>query len=207
MLDFLTISLIILLAVISPGPDFAIVSRNALRYSQKIGLFTAMGVSCGALFHGSYCILGFAIVISKSLLAFNIIKYVGAAYLIYLGIKGLLEKQTSSNQVTIEKFVKEISAAQAFRQGILCNVLNPKTILFFLALFTMMIKPSTSLATQAGYGIEISIIHFSWFSLVALFFSHPKVKLFLGKFFHYITKAFGGLLVIFGLKIATISQH
>ena len=111
MLEFMTISLIITLAVMSPGPDFAIVSRNALRYSQKTGLFTAMGIACGSLFHASYCILGFAIVISKSILLFNIIKYIGASYLIYIGIKGLLEKKTSSN-IEAQKSNAEISAFQ-----------------------------------------------------------------------------------------------
>lgn len=207
MLEFLTVSIIILLAVISPGPDFAIVSRNALRYSQKTALLTAAGIAASTLFHATYCILGFAILISKSLLLFNIIKYIGAAYLIYLGIKGLREKNPSSAQTEIEKSNKNISLLQAFGQGLLCNALNPKTILFFLALFTMMIKPSMPLTLQAGYGLEIAMIHFLWFSFVAILFSHQKVKLFLGKFLHYITKAFGGFLVLFGLKIAALTQR
>lgn len=93
MLEFFTISIVILLAAISPGPDFALVTRNSLRHSQKAGVMTALGIAIGTLFHASYCILGFVIIISKSILLFNIIKYMGASYLIYLGIKGLLEKK------------------------------------------------------------------------------------------------------------------
>src|SRR5579863_5423615 len=102
MIEFLTISTIITLAVISPGPDFALVSRNALRYSQKVGIMTSLGTGSGALFHATYCILGFAIIISQSVLLFNVIKYLGAAYLIYLGGKGLLEKKTAT-QINDEK--------------------------------------------------------------------------------------------------------
>lgn len=207
MLEFLTISLIISLAVISPGPDFVIVSRNALSYSQKIGVMTALGIACSTLFHASYCILGFAIIVSKSLILFNIIKYVGASYLIYLGIKGLLDRSKHNISSLHQSTQKNITIMQAFNQGLLCNALNPKTILFFLALFTMVIKPTMSWSTQIGYALEIALLHFIWFTLISTLFSHNKVKLFMGKFLHYITKMFGGLLVLFGLKIATLSNN
>lgn len=207
MLDFLSISFIILLGVISPGPDFAIVTRNTLRYSRKTGILTTFGISIGTLFHASYCIFGFALVISKSLLVFNIIKYIGAGYLIYLGLKGVLEKKSSNLVLSEEarKFV--ISPFQAFRQGLFCNVLNPKTILFFLALFTMMIKPSMPIPIQFLYAIEIAAIHFLWFSLITIFFSTTQVKDFLGQFLHYITKTLSGFLILFGIKMAAFSQN
>lgn len=206
MLEFFTISLIIFLAAASPGPDFAIVTHNALRYSQKHGIFTALGVSLGSLIHASYCILGFAIIISKSLLIFNMIKYVGAAYLIYLGIKAISEKQTKV-EATTEKAAYSISYFRAFNQGLLCNALNPKAILFFLSLFTMIIKPSMPMIMQACIAVEISIIAFVWFSLLSVIFSHAKVKLFLGRFLHLISRAFGGVLILFGLKIAMLAQR
>ena len=87
MQEFLSISLLIMLAAVSPGPDFAVVTKNSLLYSRKAGLFTALGVSVSLLIHAVYCILGLAIIISQSLLAFSVIKYLGAAYLIYIGFK------------------------------------------------------------------------------------------------------------------------
>lgn len=93
MQEFLSISLLILLASISPGPDFAIVTKNSLLYSRKKGLFTALGVSVSLLVHTIYCILGLAIIISHSLLAFSVVKYLGAAYLICIGFKSLLAKR------------------------------------------------------------------------------------------------------------------
>lgn len=205
MLEFFTISLVILLAAISPGPDFVLVTRNALRYSQGIGVMTACGIACSLLLHASYCILGFAIIIAKSLLLFNIIKYIGASYLIYLGIKGLLEKATTA-QISATKTPTNISAMQAFMQGVLCNALNPKAIFFFLALFTLLIRPSMPIIVQVGYAVEISLIHLIWFSMVAFFFAHSRIKLFLGNCLHYITKTFGAVLILFGLKIATLTR-
>ena len=204
MFEFFTISMIILLGVISPGPDFAIVSCNSLRYTRKTGVMTALGVACGSLLHSAYCIFGLAIIISNSLLLFSIIKYIGAAYLIYLGGKGIFSQQVLI-QATVEKSSQNLSLTQAFRQGLFCNLLNPKSVFFFLALFTTVIKPSMPIIVQIGYGFEITLIDSLWFSIVASLFSNKKIKILLGRFLNYVTKLFGGFLIIFGLKIATLS--
>jgi threonine/homoserine/homoserine lactone efflux protein len=83
MFEYYTLGLIALLAAISPGPDFAIVLRNALTHHQRAGIFTALGISAGILVHTSYCVLGLALIISQSILLFNIIKFVGAGYIIW----------------------------------------------------------------------------------------------------------------------------
>src|SRR5579864_2264067 len=98
--QFFTIGLIALLATMTPGPDFALVTKNSLFYSKKSGYFTAFGVGAAISVHMSYCILGLAIVISSSLLLFNLVKYVGATYLIYLGINSLLSKKMSGELMT-----------------------------------------------------------------------------------------------------------
>jgi len=99
MADFLTVAALSALAAISPGPDFAMVVKNSFS-SRKAGLFTSLGVACSILLHASYCIMGLTLIISKSLLLFNIIKYIGAAYLIYIGIKGLLSKNSRNQKNT-----------------------------------------------------------------------------------------------------------
>lgn len=206
MLEFITTSLVIVLGAISPGPDFVIVTRNTLRFSQKIGTITGFGIACSNLLHASYCILGITILIAKSPLLFNSIKYIGAAYLIYLGIKGLIEKPMRST-ISVDKTKDKISIIQAFLQGMYCNALNPKAIIFFLALFTMLIKPSTSIFAQVAYGFEIFLIAFIWFAIVAAFFSHKIIKNFLGHFMYYLSKIFGCALIAFGLKISMLGQN
>src|SRR5690242_773964 len=92
-MEFLAITLLIVLAAISPGPDFALVVKNSLAYKRTAGIYTALGVSCSLGIHATYSILGLAIIISKSLLLFSLIKYLGAAYLIYIGAQSLLAKR------------------------------------------------------------------------------------------------------------------
>ncbi|WP_077216996.1 LysE family transporter [Piscirickettsia litoralis] len=91
MVEYYTIALIALLAAVSPGPDFVIVAKNALLYDRRSGVMTSVGA--GVLVHSFYCVLGLAVVISQSLLLFSLIKYLGAAYLIYLGVKSLFSEK------------------------------------------------------------------------------------------------------------------
>src|SRR5471030_649289 len=90
----MNISLLMLISIcfigmVSPGPDFLLVTKNALLYPRRQALATALGVVSGCLFHASYCILGLAFIITQSIMLYTTIKYAGACYLIYLGIKGL----------------------------------------------------------------------------------------------------------------------
>lgn len=205
MQEFLSISLIILLAAISPGPDFAVVTKNALLYSRKAGIYTALGISASLLVHTVYCILGLAFVISQSLLLFSIIKYLGAGYLIYLGIKGILSKR---EVVHLEDHAskKSISNLAAFNQGLLTNLLNPKAILFLLAFFTIIVKPDHSLWTEMAYGLEITIIPMIWFSGLSFMMTHPAVTKNLNRIQFFIVKVMGAFLVLFGLRIALLRQ-
>jgi RhtB (resistance to homoserine/threonine) family protein len=205
MQEFISISVLIMLAAISPGPDFAVVTKNSLLYSRRVGIYTALGVSTSLLIHAIYCILGLAIIISQSLLAFSIIKYLGAAYLIYIGVKGLIAK-SEILKLDVEHPKSPITAFQAFYQGLLCNLLNPKAIMFLLAFFTLIIKPGHSLFFEIGYGFEIGLIHMIWFSILSIMMTHHAVKTNLSRIQFYIVKAMGVLLVIFGIRIATLSQ-
>ncbi|EKD73931.1 MAG: hypothetical protein ACD_45C00140G0001, partial [uncultured bacterium] len=175
MQEFLSITLLIMLVAISPGPDFAMVTKNSLLYSRKSGVFTALGVSTSLLIHGVYCILGLAMIISQSLLLFNIIKYLGAAYLIYIGIKGIFSKHETS-KFNLMHSSNTITNQRAFYQGLLCNLLNPKAIMFLLAFFTLIVKPGSTLLAEMWYGFEIAFIHMIWFSSLAYMMTHRIIK-------------------------------
>src|SRR3989344_5815099 len=90
----LTVALVHLLAVISPGPDFLMITRNSLVYSRRSGIYSAIGLGLGILVHVAYSLIGIGILISKSVLLFNFIKYLGAFYLIYIGYKSLTSKSS-----------------------------------------------------------------------------------------------------------------
>lgn len=206
--QFFTIGLLMLLAVMLPGPDFALVTKNALFHSRRAGFFTSIGIGISALIHMTYCALGLAIVISNSLLLFSVIKYLGAAYLIYLGVNALLSRQPDHFIPENKKIHQStLSAVAAFRQGFLCNLLNPKATLFFLALFTTIIKPQTPHVWVIIYITEMFLIITSWFFTLTLILSHRRVTRLLEKAEQYIAKTLGFFLIGFGVALALVKKQ
>lgn len=196
-----TATLVHLLALISPGPDFIMAVRNSLVYSKKTGLWTAVGFGLGISVHIFYCLAGLAVVISKSILIFNTIKLLGAGYLIYIGLKSLYAK---SSKLDVGKYKPkaDISTFAAIKTGFLTNVLNPKATLFFLSLFTFVISPTTPFAIMLIIGGIMILNTILWFSLVAVLLSHKRVRAVFERFQNIFNKTFGGLLLVLGIKIA-----
>lgn len=206
--QLLTVAVIHLLAVMSPGPDFVIVTKNSLSYSRKIGTYTALGVALGIIVHVTYSLLGIGLLISQSIILFTIIKLLGAFYLIWIGIKALRSKPSEvENELLPEKNKKYMSPLGAVKNGFLVNVLNPKATLFFLALFTQVINPSTPKNIEVIYGIEMTVATFLWFSVIAYFFSHSKLKVKIKKISRYIDKVTGLALIALGIKVALSSKN
>lgn len=202
MTELLAVVTTTILAVISPGPDFAMVTRNSLLLSRRAGLLTALGIGAGVLVHVAYTILGFGILIQQSIWLFNALKLVGAAYLIWLGIKMLRVGPASAEPSAPPVALSDIAA---LRTGFLTNALNPKTTIFVVSLLMQVVQPRTPLATQLGYGAFISIAHIVWFGLVAIFFSAGRVRDRILAVRHWIDRVFGVLLVGFGLLLARSS--
>ncbi|MSR67846.1 LysE family translocator [Candidatus Peribacteria bacterium] len=207
MSTFLTIALIHLLGVASPGPDFLIVTRNTLTYSKRCGIATALGLGLGILVHVGYTLLGIGLLISKSIVLFNTIKYVGAAYLIFIGWKAMTHRKTTMKESFIDKKSEDITPMQAMRIGFLTNVLNPKVSLFFLALFTQVIRPETPLWLQTFYGLYMSFATFVWFSGVASLFSLSSIKRGFARIQTAAERMMGAVLIALGLKIALSSRE
>ena len=199
MTELLAVVAITFFAVISPGPDFAMVSRNSLLLSRRTGVLTALGIAAGVCIHVSYTLLGVGLLIQQSLWLFNLIKLAGAAYLIFLGIKMLRAQPATGEEMASQP---ALSSLGALRTGFLTNVLNPKTTIFIVSLFMQVVQPQTPLAVQLGYGAFIVLAHALWFSAVALFFSSASVRSRLLAVRHWIDQIFGGLLVGFGMLLA-----
>ncbi len=196
-----TVFVLGLVAVVTPGPDFALTLRSALAYSRRAGVFTAAGIGLGNTVHATYSLVGIGALISQSILLFNALKLLGAAYLIYLGIKSLGAKPVKAQQTQQDS--RSISAWVAFRIGLLGNLLNPKATLFFLALFTQIVQPETPLAAQAVYGGTVALLSLIWFALLALLISQRWVKQGLMAMSHWLERITGALLILLGLRLAT----
>ncbi len=200
---FLAIVVIHFLGLMSPGPDFALISRNSLCLSRRSGMLTALGLGLGILVHCTYSLLGIGLLISQSILLYNTIKWIGALYLMYIGFKALTHKAAAAKQAAVEmKARRDISPLAALRQGFLCNVLNPKVTLFFLALFTQVIDPSTPLLVQIGYGLWMSFATFAWFAFVASVLSMSVIRAKFERIQGAFERVMGALLIALGLKIA-----
>lgn len=198
--ELIAVITITLLAVISPGPDFAMVTRNSLLRSRRAGLLTALGIGLGVLIHVTYTLVGVGVLIRQSLFLFNAIKLIGALYLIYLGIQMLRSATRSSTQAISSSTA--LSDAAALRTGFFTNALNPKTTIFIVSLFMQVVHPETPLIVQIGYGLFIAIAHIAWFSLVALCFSADRLQAQLLSVRHWIDRLFGSLLLGFGVLLA-----
>lgn len=199
MTELIAVITITLLAVISPGPDFAMVTRNSLVQSRRAGVLTALGIGLGVLVHVGYTLVGVGWLIQQSSWLFNAIKLAGAVYLVCLGVK-MLRAQPHGMQA--DGAAAALSDLAALRTGFLTNALNPKTTVFIVSLFMQVVRPDTPLAVQAGYGAFICVAHMAWFGLVALCFSAGAVRQRLLAMRHGIDRVFGGMLVGFGVLLA-----
>ncbi|MCA8033030.1 LysE family transporter [Burkholderia arboris] len=197
--ELIVVVTITLLAVISPGPDFAMVTRNSLMLSRRAGVLTACGIGLGVIVHVSYTLLGVGLLIRQSLWLFNAVKLIGAIYLIYLGARMLMAK---AGDARADAAVTPLSDLAALRTGFLTNALNPKTTVFIVSLFMQAVRPDTPLTVQIGYGAFIAGAHAGWFSLVAICFSAARVRDRLLSLRHWIDRTFGCLLVGFGVALA-----
>jgi RhtB (resistance to homoserine/threonine) family protein len=203
--QILSVLLIHLLAVISPGPDFIVAVKNSLSYSRKIGVYTALGFGLGIGVHVLYSVLGIALVISQSIVLFTVIKFIGALYLIYIGIMSI-RSQGAKIHVETEVSRKELSPLAAIRMGFLTNVLNPKATLFFLSLFTLVISPTTPIYIQTFMGVLMMVDTFLWFSFVAFILTQKKARAVFEKHSIVFDRVLGAGLIALGVKVATSSK-
>lgn len=170
--ELIAVALFTVLAVISPGADFAMVTRSSYAFGRRAGLAAALGIALGVQVHVLYTVLGIAVIISQSPALFLAMKVLGAGYLIYLGYKSL----TNTTRISLEGGSSQLGVLAALRSGFLTNALNPKTMLFVVSAYTQVVQPGSSLAINFGYGAFMSFAHWLWFSLVAVFFSSAVLR-------------------------------
>lgn len=203
--NFYAITAFILIGIISPGPDFLLITRNSLLFPKKAAIFSALGVSAGTIIHTIYSIIGLGLIISKSLILFSFVKYLGAIYLFYIAFKSF-RPHSSQKDSSCKNIKSNVSFTQAFMTGFLTNVTNPKAILFYLSLFTLVIRPTTPVPIKMFYGLEVFSLAFIWFSFVVLLFSCHLIASKLQKLQNHVEKFIKFAFVAFGLKLIFTSR-
>jgi RhtB (resistance to homoserine/threonine) family protein len=190
-------------AVISPGPDFIMAVRNSVLHSRRAGIFTAIGFGVGVVVHVIYTIAGLAAVIAASTMLFNILKYAGAAYLIFIGLKALKSHgSTNEPDIGVSPQTGSLSDWQAFRSGVITNLFNPKATMFFLALFSQLIHPNYSIGVQALFGATCVVMVMAWFSVVATVLTAPAIKTRFMRAAGWINRICGVFFIMLGFRLA-----
>ena len=204
--DFLIFAFASLMLNITPGNDMLYVATRSTSQGVKAGIVSALGIAGGCIVHLLAAVIGLSAIIASSATAFDIIKYTGAAYLVYLGIKAFISKQ---NRFSVNEKVEKQSLSKLFWQGVFTNVLNPKVALFFLAFLPQFIHPETG-----NTAIQISLLGL-WFNFSGTIVNIIVAMLFgkLGNwladkhaFIKWQNKITGLLLVGLGINVALSSK-
>ncbi len=196
-----------LAATMSPGPAFVVSVRNSMAHNRSVGVFTALGLSLGVAAHVVFVLAGISLIIAQSVFLFNFIKYAGAAYLFYIGLKALFfsKKRESDAGVQDDSAPNQkgaMSARKAVVNGFLTNLLNPKAVVFFTAVYTQFIGIDTPFFMHMAYGLTSISIEFLWFAGVAVVLTNSRVKAKFMRVMHWIERGCGGLMIGLGVKLA-----
>lgn len=200
--NFWTFLITAFIFILTPGIDTVFILNTALSQGKKAGIYASLGINAGILVHTLFAALGLSMLIAKSITAFLIIKYMGALYLLYLGISKMMEKDSSLNFETISEMK---SAKKNFTSGIITNVLNPKVALFFISFFPQFIR-FDALNNPIPFmilGLLYATMGILWFCFLSIFASIISVKLKNStQTGFWLSKLSGLVFILMGLKMA-----
>ncbi|WP_171016831.1 LysE family translocator [Pseudalkalibacillus caeni] len=189
--------------ILTPGADTVLVTRNTLALGSKSGRTTALGTATGIFVHTCAVIIGISAILAASSVIYETIKWIGAAYLVYLGVKSFITGFTAQKEIAVTKKSQVVSTKSCYLQGVLTNVLNPKITVFFLTFLPQFVTPGDQTVQQflllgMTYIVLLVIWLFLYVFLLDLFkvwFEKPST----GRFFDFMT---GSVMILLGLKLA-----
>jgi threonine/homoserine/homoserine lactone efflux protein len=188
---------------LTPGPDTAYIIGRSLAQGREAGIASALGITVGSILHTCAAALGLSAILAASAWAFGVVKILGGGYLVFLGIKMLLEKRTALH---VPSNFHRSNILTAFRQGIFTNALNPKVALFFLAFLPQFITPSSEakIAAFMTLGLTFVMTGTIWCLILAAFASAFSERLRRNQSIAaMLNRAVGGLFVFLGVRLAT----
>jgi len=204
--QFFLIASVHLLAVASPGPDFAIILKQSIRYDRRTAIFTSFGIATGILLHVTYSLVGIGLIIASDERLFAALKYIAASYFCYIAWHGLRAKKPDNNsemQVASreDKNDQIPSTKRAFFTGFLVNGLNVKATLFFVSLFSVVIDPQTPFYIKLSYGLYMTIATAVWFVFLSYLLTQHKVRYFLQIKGYLLDRVMGGVLLLLAVQL------
>ena len=188
---------------LTPGPDTAYILGRSIAQGREAGIASALGICVGSIFHSCAAALGLSAILATSAVAFAAIKLLGGAYLIFRGIKMLLDRR---RQLSLPSNFRRRTTIAAFRQGVFTNVLNPKVALFFLAFLPQFIDPASNMKVFAFLMLGLTFVTTGtiWCLILAWFASAFSERLRTNETIgQWLNRAAGALFVFLGLRLAT----
>ena len=188
---------------LTPGPDTAYILGRSIAQGREAGVASAFGICVGSIFHTCAAALGLSAILATSALAFGAIKLLGGAYLIFLGIKMILDRPKHLN---LPSNFRRRTTTAAFRQGVFTNVLNPKVALFFLAFLPQFIDPASNIKVLAFLMLGFTFVTTGtiWCLILAWFASALSNRLRTNETVaQWLNRTAGALFVFLGLRLAT----
>lgn len=188
---------------LTPGPDTLYILGRSIAQGREAGIASALGISVGSIFHTCAAALGLSAILATSAIAFGTIKLLGGAYLIFLGIKMILDRR---KQLNLPSNFRRRTVMAAFRQGILTNILNPKVALFFLAFLPQFIDPASSAKIAAFIALGLTFVTTGtiWCLILAWFASVFSKRLRANETIsQWLNRTAGALFVFLGVRMAT----
>jgi RhtB (resistance to homoserine/threonine) family protein len=197
--DFLTFLLLSLFVVMSPGIDTALLTKRTISDGKADGFKMALGIASGCLVHTVAAAFGLSAILMKSAAAFEVVKYVGAVYLIYLGVTSFVKKKEAAAAIQDTAAVKR----SAFKQGLFTNVFNPKVAIFFLTFLPQFVTAQSQAAGQLVLmGVVYSLLSIGWFFVYVFFINYLRSWLMTPSVQGWMERVTGAVLIGFGLKLA-----
>ncbi len=191
-------------ALISPGPDFMMISTMALSRGRMAAILAALGITLGSLVYVALCLFGLSILLTKMHGVLMLVRVCGSAYLIYLAVQ--LWRASFKTQSSWESPVSAPSTRNPFLVGFITNMTNPKAIAFFTSIFTLTLPPDANLATQATIVLMMAFMPIVWFGIVACVLSSPRMRGVYMRFSHWIDRLAGTCLGFFGVRLLLSTQ-
>lgn len=190
--------------IVSPGPDSIYTLTRSVSDGQSAGVMAALGSSAGSIVHTTGAVLGLSAILQTSALAFTVVKYVGAAYLVYLGIQTLRK----SDEFEISPESTSYTPTESFQSALLINVLNPKVAVFFLAFLPQFVQPGSNVILQIfTLGVLFASLGFVYQALLAVFSARARHVISERELVQTVLRtASGSVLVGFGLNLALEEQ-
>ena len=181
--------------MLSPGPDMMLVLKYGSLSAKRAAWYCVAGIISGLAIHMLLGLFGVSLLISNHPMLFNMVRWLGAAYLIYIGIKSL---RAGNNELTVDTGTLAFRPGKAYRDGLLCNLLNPKILMFMVAAFSQVIAPETPTTDKLLISLSIFVETAVLWSCFILLLNRGSLQRFLNRYQRRINKVTGGLLISLG---------